>query len=81
MPSGTSTTEQTIDEICPRLRADVAQLMPCTRPGHLPLVAVGNHRLDSMHVRAKAPQFDLLALARLDSQGIRVHPFVRGHVG
>ena len=45
-----------------------------------PLVAVRDHSLDPVHVRAEAPQLHLLALARLDRQRVRVHPLVRGHV-
>lgn len=34
-----------------------------------------------MHVGAETPKLNLLALARLDGQGISVDPFVGGYVG
>jgi hypothetical protein len=37
-------------------------------------VAIGDHRLNAMDIRAETPHLDLLALARLNSQGVRVNP-------
>jgi hypothetical protein len=33
-----------------------------------------------MDVSAEAPQFDLLALARFDRQGVGIYPLVRGDI-
>lgn len=49
-------------------------------PYPLPIVPVRHHRLNSVHVRAEAPQLHLLALARFDSQGVCVDPLVRRDV-
>ena len=47
----------------------------------LPFVAIRYHSLDTVDVRAEVAQLDLLALASLDRQRVRIHPLVRGHVG
>ena len=46
-----------------------------------PLVTIRNHSLNSVDIRAEVPQLHLLTLTGLNSQRIRVHPFIRRDVG
>lgn len=46
-----------------------------------PFVAIRNHSLNPMRVRAETPQFHLLALAGLNSQRICIYPFIGWDVG
>ena len=45
-----------------------------------PLVTIRNHGLNPVNIRAKAPQFHLLALAGFNGQRVSIHPLVRRDV-
>ena len=47
--------------------------------GKLTFVTVRHHSLDTVHIRAEAPHLHLLALARLNRQGIRIYPLASGN--
>jgi hypothetical protein len=47
----------------------------------LSFVAIRDHSLNPMHIRAKAPQLHLLALGGLNSQRICVHPLICWDIG
>ena len=46
----------------------------------LPFIPIGDHSLYPVHIRTEAAQLDLLTLACLDRQWIRVYPLVGRHI-
>lgn len=47
----------------------------------LPFVAICYHGFNAVDVRAEVTQLDLLALASLNRQRVRINPLVCGHIG